>query len=143
MPQFVIERAIPDGLLRPGTRRVGPREALRLDRRGGRLTVVTGSIWLTRSHDASDYLVDRAETFTVKPGDCVVIEVAHTGHEALVHWQAQPAREPLAARHAVLGIVVVVVFCLLALGVTMFAAGRHDRAVADLRGERHAATGRP
>jgi hypothetical protein len=132
-----------DGVLRPGTRRVGPREALSLDRRGGRLTVVSGSLWLTRSHDASDYLVERAGTFTVEPGDCVVIEVAHTGHEALVHWQSQPAREPLAARRAVLGIVVVVVFCLLAVGIALFAAGRHDRAVADSRGERHAATDGP
>jgi hypothetical protein len=129
-----------DGVLRSGTRRVGPREALRLDRRGGRLTVVSGSIWLTRSHDASDYLVDRAETFTVEPGDCVVIEVANTGHEALVHWQPQPARETLAVRPAVLGIVAVVVFCLLAVGIALFAAGRHDRAVAEGRGERHAWT---
>ena len=132
-----------DGVLRSGTRLVGAYEALRLDRRGGRLTVVTGSIWLTRSHDASDYLVDRDQTFTVSRGDCVVIEAANTGQEALVHWQAQPARASLAARPALIGIVAVLVSCLLAAGIGLLAAGRHERGDANLRGETHASTAGP
>lgn len=115
-----------EGVLRSGTCLVGPREALRLDRRGGRLTVLGGSIWLTRSHDASDYLVERAGTFTVAPGDSVVIEVACTGQEALVHWQAQRPAEP-PPRYAALRIVAVVVFCLLAASVSVVAADRHQR----------------
>jgi hypothetical protein len=114
-----------DGVLRSGTRLIGPREALRLDRGGGRLTVLGGSIWLTRSHDASDYLVDRAESFSVAPGDEVVIEVASTGQEAIVHWQAQHPPGP-APRHAALRMVAVFLFCLLAASVSVWAADRSE-----------------
>ena len=114
-----------DGVLRSGTRLVGPCEALRLDRGGGRLTVLGGSIWLTRSDDASDYLVECAETFTVSPGDSVVIEVASTGQEAIVHWQAQRPPGAAVPRFAALWIVAVLVACLLAASVSVFAADRH------------------
>ena len=82
-----------DGVLRPGTRRVGPRKALQLHRKGGELRVLAGSIWLTRNLAPVDYLVVRGETFRVGAGDRAVIEAAQAGDPTFVHWQ--PPGEPL------------------------------------------------
>jgi hypothetical protein len=78
-----------DGVLRPGTRRLGPREALKLHRAEGELRVLEGSVWLTRSSDPADYLLERGESFRVAAGDIVVIEVARTGEPTLVRWVPQ------------------------------------------------------
>jgi hypothetical protein len=75
-----------DGVLRSGTRRLDPREALKLHRADGELRVLEGSVWLTRSRDPADYLLERGESFHVAACDIVVIEAARTGEPTLVRW---------------------------------------------------------
>jgi hypothetical protein len=79
-----------DNVLRPGLRTVWPRQALKLERGGGELRVLEGSVLLTRSGDLADYLVERGQVFAVTPGRRVVIESARTGQPAVVRWERRP-----------------------------------------------------
>jgi hypothetical protein len=63
---------------------------LRLRGRGGRLTVLRGQVWLTRSNDLADHVLQAGQTLTLRPGDDVVVEAWHRDQPAAWSWQPLP-----------------------------------------------------
>ena len=67
-------------------------QALRLGRFGGALSVVAGSVWLTRHGDLDDHVLERGATFSVRAADHAVIEALAPGVTATVLWRPTPQR---------------------------------------------------
>ena len=65
-------------------------QALRLGRAGGELSVVSGSIWLTRDGDPDDHVIERGGRMRVRGTDRAVVEALHPGATATVRWQPRP-----------------------------------------------------
>ncbi len=63
---------------------------LRLQGCGGRLTVLRGQVWLTRSNDLADHVLQAGQTLTLRPGDDVVVEAWQRDQPAA--WSWQPSR---------------------------------------------------
>ena len=66
-------------------------------RRAGRLTVATGRVWVTRSGDPDDHVLEAGQTLAVQAHDDVVVEPWQAGAPARLAWQADQAR-PLPER---------------------------------------------
>ena len=77
-----------------GTFQMDSGEAVRLNRLGGDLTVVDGSLWLTRNGDLGDHFIEPGQRLRLVANDNAVIEPALTGHSVTVRWQ--PRRQSLA-----------------------------------------------
>ena len=66
-------------------------------RQAGRLTVATGRVWVTRSGDLDDHVLEAGQTLAVHAHDDVVVEPWQAGATARLAWHADQVR-PLAAR---------------------------------------------
>lgn len=67
--------------------RVASGRAMRLGRRGGELTVLTGRVWLTREHDLGDQFIECGQRLRLSARANAVIEPARHGEAADVRWQ--------------------------------------------------------
>jgi hypothetical protein len=65
---------------------------------GGRLEVLHGRVWLTRSGDLDDHVVESGAALTVPAAGESLIEAWDESEPALVAWQPTPLGERLAAR---------------------------------------------
>jgi len=74
--------------------RIDPSEAMRLDRLGGELTVVSGRIWLTRDGDLGDHFIEPGQTVRLGIDEQAVVESARTGEPVALRWN--PRRQSLA-----------------------------------------------
>lgn len=74
-------------------------QTLPLGRRGGRLEVITGRIWLTREGELDDHVVAGGQSVCVEGSAAAVIEAWDDRHPAVVAWHPRP---PLARAAAVL-----------------------------------------
>jgi hypothetical protein len=73
-------------VLHGGTRRLAPRQALRLPRRGGELTVLRGRLWLTRNNDPGDHFLEAGQRVRLGSNENAVIEP--TGAQGVsLHWE--------------------------------------------------------
>jgi Protein of unknown function (DUF2917) len=75
---------------------IAPGQALRLGRFGGELSVVSGSVWLTRDNDPADHVLERGDTFRVLGAHSAVVESLSAAATATVRWRSQPQRWPSA-----------------------------------------------
>ena len=66
-------------------------QALPLGGRGGELTVVAGSVWLTRLGDPADHVIERGERMLLRGADRAVIEPTYSGATATVRWHPRRA----------------------------------------------------
>ena len=76
--------------LRPaaeGLRHVDTGQALHLGRLGGDLTVLEGRVWLARSADLGDHVVEPGQRLRLAVGENAVIEPAHSGETVSLRWQ--------------------------------------------------------
>jgi hypothetical protein len=65
---------------------------------GGRLEVLHGRVWLTRSGDLDDHVVETGATLAVPAAGHSLIEAWDESEPALVAWQPTPLADRLAAR---------------------------------------------
>jgi hypothetical protein len=65
---------------------------------GGRLEVLHGRVWLTRSGDLDDYVVEPGAALAVPAAGRSLIEAWHDNEPALVAWQPTPLADRLGAR---------------------------------------------
>jgi len=65
---------------------------------GGRLEVLHGRVWLTRSGDLDDHVVESGATLAVPAAGTSLIEAWDESVPALVAWQPTPLVDRLAAR---------------------------------------------
>ena len=65
---------------------------------GGRLEILRGRVWLTRSGDIDDHVVDTGATLAVPAAGQSLIEAWDDTEPALVAWQPTPLRERPGAR---------------------------------------------
>ena len=65
---------------------------------GGRLEVLHGRVWLTRSGDLDDHVVDSGATLTVPAAGQSLIEAWDEREPALVAWRPTPLADRLGAR---------------------------------------------
>jgi len=65
---------------------------------GGRLEVLHGRVWLTRSGDLDDHVVESGATLAVPAAGTSLIEAWDESEPALVAWQPTPLVDRLAAR---------------------------------------------
>jgi hypothetical protein len=71
---------------------------------GGRLEVLHGRVWLTRSGDRDDHVVETGAALTVPAAGQSLIEAWDESQPALVAWQPTPLADRLGARvRAMLG----------------------------------------
>ena len=61
-------------------------EAIALGRLGGDLTVLDGSLWLTRDGDLGDHFIEPGQRVRLGVAEHAVIESAHTGQPVTVRW---------------------------------------------------------
>ena len=66
---------------------------------GGRLEVLHGRVWLTRSGDLDDHVVETRRTLTVPAAGHSLIEAWDESEPALVAWQPTPS--PIASARSV------------------------------------------
>ena len=62
-------------------------QAMHLGRLGGELTVLEGSVWLTRDSDLGDHRVEAGERLRLAVGENAVIEPWDAGHAVSVQWK--------------------------------------------------------
>lgn len=62
-------------------------QAVHLGRLGGELTVLEGSVWLTRDSDLGDHRVEAGERLRLAVGENAVIEAWDAGHAVSVQWK--------------------------------------------------------
>ncbi len=62
----------------------------------GELTVIDGRVWVTRSDDLGDHVLQPGQSVRFGPGAGLVIEALDAGGTATVQWrrEAQPLRAP-------------------------------------------------
>lgn len=60
---------------------------MRLGAGGGRLEVLHGRVWLTRSGDLDDHVVEGGATLTVPPAGRSLVEALDDSEPALIAWQ--------------------------------------------------------
>ena len=65
---------------------------------GGRLEVLQGRVWLTRSGDLDDHVVASGATLTVPAAGRSLVEAWDEGEPALVAWQPTPIAARIGAR---------------------------------------------
>jgi hypothetical protein len=63
--------------------------------RPGRLVVLGARAWLTRQHDAQDYMLAGGEHLWLRAGDQITAEAFHANESVFLQWQPEPS---LAAR---------------------------------------------
>jgi hypothetical protein len=85
-PGHRIETLLPGGAIVP------------LGSGGGRLEILRGRVWLTRSGDIDDHIVDTGATVAVPAAGQSLVEAWDDTEPALVAWQPTPLRERLGAR---------------------------------------------
>ena len=85
-PGHRIETLLPGGAVVP------------LGSGGGRLEILRGRVWLTRSGDIDDHIVDTGATVAVPAAGQSLVEAWDDTEPALVAWQPTPLRERLGAR---------------------------------------------
>jgi Protein of unknown function (DUF2917) len=68
-------------------------EALHLGQLGGDLTVIDGTVWLTRDGDLGDHFIEAGQKLRLGVNENAVIESAHTGQPVVVRWN--PRRQSL------------------------------------------------
>ena len=73
---------------------------LRIDHRGGELSVVRGRVWLTREGDLDDHVLDAGQSMLLRSASAVVVEPWRVSESAVVEWYPRPA-QPLAAPRGV------------------------------------------
>ena len=61
--------------------------AIHLGRLGGELTVLEGSVWLTRDSDLGDHRVEAGERLRLAVGENAVIESWDASHAVSVQWK--------------------------------------------------------
>src|SRR5204863_1143823 len=71
---------------------------LPLGARGGRLEVLHGRVWLTRSGDLDDHVVDAGASLSVPADGASLIEAWDESEPALVAWQPTSLADRVAAR---------------------------------------------
>ena len=62
-------------------------QAIHLGRLGGELTVLEGSVWLTRDSDLGDHRVEAGEWLLLAVGENAVIGPWDAGHAVSVQWK--------------------------------------------------------
>lgn len=70
-----------------GIRRLVPGQALRLPRRGGELTVLSGRLWLTRHNDTGDHFIEAGQRLRLDANENAVIEPAGAAQGVSLHWE--------------------------------------------------------
>lgn len=88
-------------VLRRGHQHLAAGTALHLGHPGGDLSVMAGSVWLTRDHDLGDHFILPGQQVQLAAGENAVIEPAPGYRGASVHWTPEPhgfARSLLADR---------------------------------------------
>ena len=61
-------------------------DALHLGRLGGDLTVIDGTVWLTRDGDLGDHFIEAGQKVRLGVAEDAVIESAYTGRPVTVRW---------------------------------------------------------
>lgn len=84
---------IPDDAVRP----VGVGMVIDLGRRGGRLRVLAGRVWVTSLGDADDHVLAAGESMRV-PAARTLVETWGAGDPALIGWHAGTVGQRLAAQ---------------------------------------------
>ena len=85
-PGHRIETLLPGGAIVP------------LGSGGGRLEILRGRVWLTRSGDLDDHVVESGAALTVPADGQSLIEAWDESEPALVAWQPTPLADRLGAR---------------------------------------------
>jgi hypothetical protein len=76
------------GRVAPGAvRTLRPGRILPLGSAGGRLEVLQGRVWLTRSGDLDDHVIDSGQGLLVPPMGSALVEAWDNGEPALVAWR--------------------------------------------------------
>jgi hypothetical protein len=83
-----------DAVFHSGIRRLLPRQALRLPRAGGELTVLRGRLWLTRNNDLGDHFIEAGQCVHLGDHENAVVEPAGSSQGVSLHWE--PHRPGLA-----------------------------------------------
>ena len=65
------------------------RQARHLGPQPGLLTVVEGTVWLSRKHDLDDHVLHSGQQFQICAGDDAVVEPWHADATARIDWQSQ------------------------------------------------------
>ena len=87
------------------SRRISAGSALRLSRGGGTLTVIEGSVWLTRgghTGDTGDHRLEAGQHIRLVAAQDAVIEPWDHGVAAVVRWEPRPQGALAAAQALVL-----------------------------------------
>ena len=71
---------------RAALHRLNSGQAWHLGRLGGDLTVLEGRVWLTRSADLGDHVVEPGQRLRLAVGENAVIEPWHADERITVHW---------------------------------------------------------
>lgn len=71
---------------------------MRLGAGGGRLEVLRGRVWLTRSGDLDDHVVESGATLTVPPEGRSLVEALDTSEPAVIDWQPTPLAARIGSR---------------------------------------------
>ena len=74
-------------LFHGGTFQMHSGDATHLGRLGGDLTVVDGSLWLTRDGDLGDHVVEAGQRVRLAVDENAVIEPARRGETVSLRWQ--------------------------------------------------------
>ncbi len=86
---------------RGGLARLRDGAPLRIDHRGGELSVVRGRVWLTRRGDLDDHVLDAGQSILLQSADAVVVEQWRAAEPALVGWYPRAGPALAAPRGAV------------------------------------------
>jgi hypothetical protein len=81
---------------RGGIARLTQGAPLRIDHRGGELSVVRGRVWVTRPGDLDDHVLEAGQSMLLRSADAVVVEQWRAADPAVIEWYPRPS-QPLAA----------------------------------------------
>ena len=81
---------------RGGVARLFDGAPLRIDHRGGELSVVRGRVWVTREGDLDDHVLEAGQSMLLRSAAAVVVEQWRPAESAVIEWYPRPS-EPLAA----------------------------------------------
>ena len=86
--QFYADRA--------GVARLHDGAPLRIDHRGGELSVVRGRVWVTREGDLDDHVLEAGQSMLLRSVASVVVEQWRPAESAVIEWYPRPSA-PLTA----------------------------------------------
>ena len=85
---------------RGGVARLHDGAPLRIDHRGGELSVVRGRVWVTLEGDLDDHVLEAGQSMLLRSATAVVVEQWRPAESAVIEWYPRPS-EPLAAPRGV------------------------------------------